>query len=72
MTGKTFRNRTSIGITINNLVYSASGVTSGAIKVGRSAISGNFTVEEAQDLSIILSSQKSILKLKLQQHNILN
>ncbi len=65
LTGKAFENQTNIAITLNNIVYSAPGVTSGSISGGRSSISGNFTIEEAQDLAIILSSQQSIPKLKL-------
>lgn len=72
LTGKAFNNRSSIGITINNIVHSAPGVTSGPIRGGKSTISGDFTVEEAQDLATILSSQKTIPKLELLEHNILN
>lgn len=65
ITGKAFKNRTCIAIALNNLVYTAPGVTVGAIKGGQSEISGNFTLEQAQDLAIILSSQGSVPKLKL-------
>ena len=69
ITGSAFRNATSIAITINNTVYSAPGVTVGAIKGGKSEISGNFTLKEAQDLAIVLSSQESIPKLKLLEYS---
>lgn len=65
ITGEAFKNNTKIAITLNDIVYSAPGVTSGPISGGRSSISGNFTLQEAQDLAIILSSQGSIPKLKL-------
>lgn len=65
ITGEAFKNNTKIAITLNDIVYSALGVTSGPISGGRSSISGNFTLQEAQDLAIILSSQGSIPKLKL-------
>ncbi|GGD25367.1 SecDF P1 head subdomain-containing protein [Hyunsoonleella pacifica] len=65
ITGKAFQNRTSIAITLNDIVYSAPGVTSGAIKGGNSSISGNFTLDQAQDLAAILTAKKTIPKLKL-------
>ncbi|WP_203257974.1 SecDF P1 head subdomain-containing protein [Hyunsoonleella ulvae] len=65
ITGKAFQKGTSIAITLNDMVYSAPGVTSGAIKGGDSSISGNFTVEQAQDLAAILSAKKTIPQLIL-------
>jgi len=56
MTGKASEERSHIAIVVNNEVYSAPGVSSGPIKGGRSEISGNFTVEEAQDFANILVS----------------
>ncbi|MEO5967217.1 MAG: protein translocase subunit SecD, partial [Ferruginibacter sp.] len=46
-----------IAITLDNVVYSAPNVN-GAIEGGNSEISGNFTIEEAQDLANILKSGK--------------
>jgi SecD/SecF fusion protein len=46
-----------IAIALDNLVYSAPRVTN-AIEGGVSSISGNFTVEEAQDLANILKAGK--------------
>lgn len=69
ITENAYRNMTCIAITLNDLVYSAPGVVSGSIKGGKTEISGNFTLEEAQDLSIILTSQKRIPKLKLSQYS---
>ncbi len=65
ITGNAYRNMTYIGVTLNDLVYTAPGVSAGPIKGGKSEVSGDFTLEQAQDLAIILSSQKSIAKLKL-------
>lgn len=65
ITGNAYRNMTYIGVTLNDLVYTAPGVSVGPIKGGKSEVSGDFTLEQAQDLAIILSSQKSIAKLKL-------
>lgn len=65
ITGNAFQNASQIAITINDIVYSAPGVTVGAIKGGRSSISGDFTLAEAQDLSVILSSRYPIPQLNL-------
>ena len=65
MTGKAFNNKTHIAIALNDLVYSAPGVNMGPIKGGRTQISSNFTIQEAKELSIILSSQEPISMLKL-------
>ena len=46
-----------IAIALDNIVYTAPNVN-GVIEGGNSEISGNFTVEEAQDLSNILKSGK--------------
>ena len=72
MTEIAFQQQTSIAITLNNLVYSAPGVTSGPIRGGSFEISGSFTLEEAQDLAVILSSSKRIPKLKLLKASIIN
>ncbi|GAA4108196.1 hypothetical protein GCM10022393_04040 [Aquimarina addita] len=56
LTGKAFQNQTNIAIILNDEVYSAPRVLSGPILEGRSEISGNFTVEEAQDLANIITS----------------
>ncbi|TBM98871.1 hypothetical protein EYD45_16215 [Hyunsoonleella flava] len=70
MTEKAYREATSIAITLNDLVYSAPGVTAGPITGGKSSISGDFTIEEAQNLAIILTSGKIIPKLKLLEQTI--
>lgn len=56
LTGKAFQERFQIAIVFNDLVYSAPGVASGPIVGGNSQITGDFTVEEAQDFAAILES----------------
>ncbi len=63
MTYDAFNEQTNIAVTVNNKVFSAPGVASGPIHGGNSEISGDFTLEEAQDLATILSSGQSIPKL---------
>lgn len=58
MTGKAYQQGTAIAIVLDDIVYSAPGVTSGAISGGRSEISGNFSVAEAQDLATKLNAGK--------------
>lgn len=63
MTGIAYQQQSQIAMALNDIVYSAPTASSGAIKGGRTEISGNFTVQEAQDLALIFSSQKRIPKL---------
>ncbi|WP_459212858.1 protein translocase subunit SecDF [Aquimarina rhabdastrellae] len=58
MTGKAFQNQSNIAIVLDDVVYSAPGVSRGAISGGRSEISGDFTVEEGQDLANVLRAGK--------------
>ena len=58
MTGDAYKNQSQIAIVLDDIVYSAPGVTSGAISGGRSQISGNFTVLEGQDLANVLRAGK--------------
>lgn len=58
MTGKAFRENGNIAIVLDNLVYSAPGVSKGAISGGRSEISGQFSVNEATDLANVLRAGK--------------
>jgi len=51
MTGKASTQASQIAIVLDNIVYSAPGVSSGSISGGRSEISGDFSIEEAQDFS---------------------
>ena len=47
-----------IAIVLDNIVYSAPSVTNGKISGGNSQISGQFTIEEAQDLANVLRAGK--------------
>ncbi|MDO6598192.1 protein translocase subunit SecDF [Oceanihabitans sp. 2_MG-2023] len=58
MTGRAFTQRSQIAIVLDNVVYSAPGVTTGAIAGGNSQISGNFTLNEATDLANVLRAGK--------------
>lgn len=58
MTGAAYQNGSQIAIVLDDIVYSAPGVTSGPIAGGRSQISGNFTVPEGQDLANVLRAGK--------------
>ena len=58
LTGKAFSQNTNIAIVLDNIVYSAPGVTTGAISGGRSEITGYFTLNEAVDLANILRAGK--------------
>lgn len=58
MTGKAFKDASNIAIVLDNVVYSAPGVSSGAIAGGRSEIAGNFTLNEAIDLANVLRAGK--------------
>lgn len=58
MTGKAFKDKSNIAIVLDNIVYSAPGVSRGAISGGRSEISGQFTLNEAIDLANVLRAGK--------------
>ena len=58
LTGKAFKEASNIAIVLDDLVYSAPGVSNGAIAGGRSEISGNFTLNEAIDLANVLRAGK--------------
>lgn len=58
MTEKAFEQQSFIAIVLDDIVYSAPGVTSGPISGGRSEISGNFTLNEAIDLANVLRAGK--------------
>lgn len=58
MTGKAYQTQGFIAIVLDDIVYSAPGVTSGAISGGRSEITGNFTINEAIDLANVLRAGK--------------
>src|SRR5690606_11309566 len=58
MTGKAYAEASQIAIVLDNTVYSAPGVTTGAISGGSSEISGTFTLNEAIDLANVLRAGK--------------
>lgn len=69
MTTQAAQQRTQIAIVLDNLVYSAPGV-SNPIKGGNSEITGNFTVLEAQDLANVLRAGKLPAKANIVQSEI--
>ncbi|MEK6450743.1 MULTISPECIES: protein translocase subunit SecDF [unclassified Myroides] len=58
LTTKAYTEHSNIAIVLDNIVYSAPGVTNGPITGGRSSISGDFTVSDAKDLANILRAGK--------------
>lgn len=58
LTGKAYTQQSNIAIVLDNIVYSAPGVSSGPIAGGRSEISGVFDVAETKDLANILRAGK--------------
>ena len=58
LTGRAFTQKSYIAIALDDIVYSAPGVTSGPIAGGRSEISGSFTVAETKDLANVLRAGK--------------
>lgn len=58
MTGYAYSNQSQIAIVLDDIVYSAPGVTTGPITGGRSSITGDFTIIEGQDLANVLRAGK--------------
>jgi SecD/SecF fusion protein len=58
LTGKAYTQKSNIAIVLDDVVYSAPGVTSGPISGGRSEISGVFDVAETKDLANVLRAGK--------------
>ncbi|OAB79542.1 protein translocase subunit SecDF [Cochleicola gelatinilyticus] len=58
LTGNAYTNQSQIAIVLDNVVYSAPGVTSGPISGGRSSITGDFTITQGQDLANVLRAGK--------------
>jgi SecD/SecF fusion protein len=58
LTGKAYTTKGYIAIVLDNIVYSAPGVSSGPISGGRSEISGVFDVTETKDLANVLRAGK--------------
>ena len=58
LTGRAFTQKSNIAIVLDDVVYSAPGVSSGPISGGRSEISGVFDVTETKDLANVLRAGK--------------
>src|SRR5690606_7294122 len=58
MTGRAYTQQSQIAIVLDDIVYSAPGVTTGPISGGNSEISGSFTLNEAIDLANVLRAGK--------------
>ncbi|NGY35926.1 protein translocase subunit SecDF [Flavobacterium sp. XN-5] len=58
LTGRAYTQKSNIAIVLDNIVYSAPGVSSGPISGGRSEISGSFDVTETKDLANVLRAGK--------------
>ena len=58
LTGDAYKNSYNIAIVLDETVYSAPGVTSGPISGGRSEITGDFSLNHANDLANVLRAGK--------------
>jgi len=58
LTGRAYTQKSNIAIVLDDIVYSAPGVSSGPIAGGRSEISGSFDVTETKDLANVLRAGK--------------
>jgi SecD/SecF fusion protein len=58
LTGRAFNQKSFIAIVLDDIVYSAPGVSSGPISGGRSEISGVFDITETKDLANVLRAGK--------------
>ncbi|MEM5565216.1 hypothetical protein WNY78_08875 [Psychroserpens sp. AS72] len=72
MTGIAYQQQSQIAMALNDIVYSVPTASSGVIKGGKTEISGNFTLQEAQDLALIFGSHKRIPKLKFVNSSAIN
>jgi len=70
MTGRAFNTGGQIAIVLDNIVYSAPGVTTGAISGGNSEISGQFSLNEAIDLSNVLRAGKLPARAEIVQADV--
>ena len=58
LTGVAYAQNSNIAIVLDDIIYSAPGVTRGAISGGRSEITGDFDLNEAIDLANVLRAGK--------------
>ena len=70
LTGKAYTERGNIAIVLDDVVYSAPGVTTGAIAGGNSQITGDFTVAETKDLANVLKAGKLPAKADIIQREV--
>lgn len=70
LTGKVHQQQNAIAIVLDDIVYSAPGVSSGAIEGGRSEITGSFSVEETKDLANVLKAGKLPAKADIVQKEV--
>src|SRR5690554_2174079 len=70
MTGQASAQKSQIAIVLDDIVYSAPGVSRGAISGGNSEISGNFTLNEAIDLANVLKAGKLPAKADIIQSEV--
>jgi SecD/SecF fusion protein len=70
LTGRVSQQQNAIAIVLDNTVYSAPGVSNGAISGGRSEITGKFTIEETQDLANVLRAGKLPAKADIVQSDV--
>ncbi|MFC4739785.1 protein translocase subunit SecDF [Flavobacterium ponti] len=70
MTGEVSQQGNAIAITLDNTVYSAPGVSKGAISGGSSEISGSFTIEETKDLANVLRAGKLPARAEILQSDV--
>ncbi|MCL8008376.1 protein translocase subunit SecDF [Gelidibacter japonicus] len=67
MTGRAYTQQSQIAIVLDDIVYSAPGVTTGPISGGNSEIYGSFTLNEAIDLANVLRAGKLPAKADIVQ-----
>ncbi|CAM3951043.1 MULTISPECIES: protein translocase subunit SecDF [Flavobacterium] len=70
LTGTVSQQGNAIAIVLDNIVYSAPGVSRGAISGGQSEISGSFTVNETKDLANVLRAGKLPAEAKIVQSEV--
>lgn len=70
LTGEVHEENGNIAVVLDNIVYSAPSVTSGAISGGNTEISGSFSIDEAQDLSNVLRAGKLPAQAEILQSEI--
>nr|WP_321237350.1 hypothetical protein [uncultured Psychroserpens sp.] len=72
MTGVAYQKQSQIAMTLNGLVFSAPTASNGPIVGGNTEIGGGFTIEQTQDLALILSAHQRIPKLKFVNSSAIN